>query len=160
MLTLDNGVQPLRWIGAQLISGHANFAPVLIRQGALGNDRDLRLSPHHRLMISDWRAEMLAGSSEVLVTARHLTNGKTILRAPCDHVRYVHLLFDTHQIIFAEGIATESFHPSAYGLGVLQDETRAEVLALFPELDSDWNGYGPTARPCLRRWEVAVLVAA
>ena len=108
--TLDHGPLPLRWIGARTVDGQGDFAPVLIRAGALGNRRDLRVSPQHRMQIDDWRAALWFGAPRVLVAAQHLINGTTIRRAPTCRVTYLHMLFDHHAIVLAEGIPAESLH--------------------------------------------------
>lgn len=158
VLTADHGAQPLRWIGQRTVAAQGAQAPVLIRKGALGNTRDLLLSPQHRMLLTGWQAELYAGSDEVLAAALHLVNGDTITRAPGGMVTYIHLLFDEHEIIWAEGIPTESFHPGAYAMNVLDDAARAELLALFPELDGE-TGYGPLARPCAQGWEARAMAS-
>jgi hypothetical protein len=47
-------------------------------------------------------------SSAELVKASELVDGNTIYRKAGGYVDYYQLLFDQHQIIYAEGIATES----------------------------------------------------
>lgn len=158
--TLDHGPQPIRWIGKREVVGHGILAPVLIRAEALDNLADIRLSPQHRVLLSGWRAELYCGASEVLVPALHLVNDASIVRAPVDRVTYVHVLFDRHEIIGSEGLLSESFHPSGYGTSTLDEATRNEVLALFPALNADPAGYGPTARMCARRWETRAMLAA
>ncbi|PKP70845.1 MAG: hypothetical protein CVT82_05085 [Alphaproteobacteria bacterium HGW-Alphaproteobacteria-4] len=157
--TLDHGLQPLRWVGQRRVSGRGKMAPVRFAIGAMGNARALRLSPQHRVLLGGWRAELLFGSTQVLVPALHLINDTSIRRAPCDAVTYAHLLFDRHEIIRASGMLSESFYPAACGMALLDEPTRAEVLDLFPELGADFKGYGPTARPCLKRWETRLLLA-
>ena len=157
--TLDHGLQPLRWVGQRRVSGRGKMAPVRFATGAMGNARALRLSPQHRVLLGGWQAELLFGSTQVLVPALHLINDTSIRRAPCDAVTYAHLLFDRHEIIRASGMLSESFHPAACGMTLLDEPTRAEVLDLFPELGADFKGYGPTARPCLKRWETRLLLA-
>ncbi|MBN2628993.1 MAG: Hint domain-containing protein [Rhodobacteraceae bacterium] len=158
VLTVDHGFCPVRWIARRKVPGQGAAAPVLISAGTLGNSRDLLLSQQHRVLLSGWRAEMLFGVSETLAAAVHLVNGTTIRLMPCASVDYVHLLFDTHELVFSEGIATESYHPNAYALSVLTDSTRAEVMTLFPELQQDPAAFGSTARPCLRAWEAWALL--
>jgi hypothetical protein len=158
--TRDHGLQPLRWIGRRRVSGMGKMAPVEIATAALGNTAPLRLSPNHRVLIDDWRAELYFGTEEVLVAVKHLVNDRTIRRRPCAGVTYFHLLFDQHEVILSHGLWTESFHPCAGGLTTAGAETHAEILALFPELDADMRGYGPTARPCLKAHEAALLRAA
>lgn len=146
--TDTDGALPLHWIGARTVAGDGDFAPVLIRAGALGNLRDLHVSPQHRMLIDDWRAPLWFGQSQVLVAAQHLINGETILRAPRRRVTYYHMLFDRHAIVLAEGIPAESLHLGQTALASLSRAAREEVLALFPELPCQ-----ATARLCLRGWE-------
>ena len=146
--TLDHGPLPLRWTASRTVPGTGDFAPVLIHEGALGNHRDLRVSPQHRMQIDDWRATLWFGQPQVLVAAIHLINDRDILRAPQASVTYVHMLFDHHTVVLAEGIAAESLHLGQTALASLPRAARAEVLALFPEMAAQ-----ATAHPCLRGWE-------
>ncbi|MFU1478930.1 Hint domain-containing protein [Roseovarius sp. C7] len=152
--TCDEGYQPLRWLGTREVSGMGNFAPILIKTGTLGNSRDLWVSPQHRMLISDWRAELWSGEPEVLVAAKRLVNDRTILRQPMPRVTYCHMLFDRHQIVIAEGCASESLHPGRQALMGLSEESRAELFELFPELLPDPAGAivseRQTARPVIR----------
>lgn len=151
--TLDHGLQPLRAMLTRSVPGDGRFAPIRFKAGALGNTRDITVSPAHRMLLSDWRAELLFGESEVLVTARALLNDSTITRTPCDQVTYFHLLLDQHEIIFAEGIATESYQHGAF---TADDPTEAELLALFPELASKPT---PAARLSLRGYEAETMLS-
>jgi hypothetical protein len=146
VMTADHGFCPIRWVGRRSMPGMGAMAPVLITEGALGNSRALRVSPQHRMLIAGWRAEVLFGQSEVLVPAIALVNDSTIRRDPCPEVTYVHFLCDRHQIVFAEGIPTESLNPGQIGLSRLDRAARDEVLALFPALARDPLAYGPPAR--------------
>ena len=155
--TADHDYQPIRWIGSSKVAATGSLAPILIKAGALGNTRDLRVSPQHRMLLGGWQAEMLFGDDEVLVAAKHLVNDSTILRVEGGEVEYFHMLFDTHEIVFAEGAPSESFHPGEIGWGALAEEARAEILALFPELASgDFAGYGTSARRTLKAYEAAL----
>jgi len=156
--TRDDGPQPLRWIGGRRVPGRGDLAPVVIDVGVLGNRRRLLLSPQHRLLIDGPRAELLFGDREVLVAAKHLIDGTRIRSAPCDRVEYWHLLFDRHQIIQAEGIAAESFHPAEQTLNTLDYAAREELFAIFPELRDRDTAYGPLARPVIGATEANVLI--
>ena len=147
--TLDHGPQPIRWIGARRVTGRGSNCPVRIRAGALGNMRDLRVSPNHRMLLSGPQAELLFGTSEVLVAAKFLVDDRQVLNDPCDEVEYFHFLFDGHQIVFAEGAPTESLYPGRVALDALGEASRAEILALFPELA------GPLPGPHLSRYAVS-----
>ncbi|WP_425093952.1 Hint domain-containing protein [Tropicimonas sp. S265A] len=154
--TRDSGPQPVRWVGRRRVRADAAFAPIVIAQGQFGADRDTAVSPQHRVLVTGWQAEMLFGSAEVLVPAAALVNGDTVYRRPGGWVTYCHVLFDTHQIIRADGTWSESFHPGPCGLDTLAPEIRAELLALFPEAEVP----SALARPALRLTEGAVLAKA
>ena len=158
VLTMDHGYQPIRWIGSSKRPATGALAPILIRKGALGNTRDLRVSPQHRMLLSGWQAEVLFGESEVLATAKSLVNDHSILREEGDEVEYFHMLFDTHEIVYAEGAPSESFHPGAEGWKALDAPTRNEILELFPQLaKGDFDSYGPSARASLKHKEGSLL---
>ncbi len=151
--TVDEGLQPLHWVGQRCVAGPGAMAPVCFSAGAIGNRRDLCVSPQHRMLVGGWRSQMLFGHDEVLVPARALINDHNVRSVPQEHVTYVHILFGRHQIVFAEGALAESFHPGATAMDMLGEATRREILSLFPELASAPVGYGPSARPALRPWE-------
>lgn len=108
VLTRNNGPQPVRWVGQSTVRAVGDFAPICIRAGALNNDRDLIVSPDHRLFIYQRKDRLGAGRAELLVKVRHLVNGDTVVVQDGGFVDYFELLFDSHQIIYAEGIAAES----------------------------------------------------
>ncbi|PVA08360.1 Hint domain-containing protein [Thalassorhabdomicrobium marinisediminis] len=108
VLTRDAGPQAIRWIGETTLRAVGDFAPVVITEGALFNTRDLLLSPDHRLFIYQREDRLGAGRPEVLVKVRHLINGATVYQRDGGFVDYYQLLFDDHQIIYAEGIAAET----------------------------------------------------
>ena len=118
--TADHGTQEIRWIAHSHLTGavlrdHCEFRPILVRKDALGPgcpDRDIRLSPQHRVLIGDERAQLLFGEPEVFVPVKKLVNGTSILRddrAP--DVAYFHLLLERHEVIWSDGMASESYLP-------------------------------------------------
>ncbi len=108
VLTRDAGAQEIRWIGHSTVRAVGAFAPVVIRKGTLHNENDLIVSPDHRIFVYQRRDRLGAGRSEVLVKVRHLINGTSVYQQDGGFVDYYQLLFDDHQIIYAEGIAAES----------------------------------------------------
>ncbi|NCW68232.1 MAG: hypothetical protein EBV86_06625 [Marivivens sp.] len=108
VLTRDDGAQSVRWIGQTTLRAVGEFAPVVIRKGTLHNENDLMLSPDHRVFIYQREDHLGAGRAEVLVRVRHLINGDTVYQQDGGFVDYFQILFDDHQIIYAEGIAAES----------------------------------------------------
>ncbi|WP_375261453.1 Hint domain-containing protein [Palleronia sp.] len=109
VLTRDHGVQPIRWIGQRTVRAHGAFAPIRIRQGTLNNSRDLIVSPNHRLFVYQRSDQLGVGRAEVLVRAKHLLDGEAVTQTAGGFVDYYQILFDRHEIIYAEGIAVETF---------------------------------------------------
>ncbi|MCC0063380.1 MAG: Hint domain-containing protein [Defluviimonas sp.] len=142
--TSDHGDVPIRWIGNRTVIGRGRFAPIRFERDAIGNESVLSVSPQHRILVSGWRAELLFGCGEVLVPAKALVNDTDIRPCPCNKVHYFHLLFDEHEIVFSEGVSTESFHPGAAVLDS-DPEMREELAELFPEL-AEHGASWPTAR--------------
>ncbi|MEL6957666.1 MAG: Hint domain-containing protein [Pseudomonadota bacterium] len=158
VVTRDHGLQPIRWIESRTVPGLERFAPVRIRSNVLlGQERDMVVSPQHRVLFQGYQAELLFGDSEVLVAAKHLIDGLDVTQDDQAEVTYIHMLFDQHEIVFAEGAATESFHPGDFGFTAVGDAAREELFAIFPELRSNLGGYGNTARRCLKAHEAALI---
>lgn len=122
VLTRDDGPQAVRWIGESTVRAVGEFAPIRIRAGTLHNEGDLLVSPDHRLFIYQRFDALGAGRHEVLVRARHLVNGDTVIRQEGGFVDYFQLLFDRHHIIFAEGIAAETFFVDTRTRAALPDD--------------------------------------
>lgn len=168
VLTRDDGFCPIRWIGRREVSEaelllSPRFQPVLISQGALGNNlplRDMRVSPQHRMLVTGTRAEMMFGEYEVLVPAIHLINDGTVRRCTQKTVTYLHVLFDQHQIICGDGAWSESFQPGDMVLRSMNKEQCEELFALFPELDTEnVQSVYPAARMSLKAHEARVLLS-
>ena len=159
VVTRDHGLQPIRWIQQRTVPALESFAPIRIRPGVItGQDRDLLVSPQHHMLFQGYRAELLFGESEVLVSAKHMINDKYVTQETGGDVTYIHMMFDEHEVVYAEGAATESFHPGDVGLTAVSDPAREELFALFPALRSNVNGYGQTARRCLKGHETKLLI--
>lgn len=158
VLTRDHGARAILWSGAARTAGTGAFAPVRFAPGALGNVRDLFLSPQHRVLLSGWRVKLLFGEDEVLVAAKDLVGAPGITREERADVTYVHLLLASHDILEAEGAPAESLHLGPYIAGQLPAPARAEIETLFPAL-AGTGPHGPrAARRCLRSWEARLLV--
>lgn len=160
VMTKDDGAQPLRWVGSRTVAAAGEFAPIHIRANTLGQHRDLLVSPLHRVLIKDNLAELLFGEPEVLVAARDLVNDRSIIRRVGGEVTYVHLLFDRHQVVFSEGLETESFLPGPQTAASFEAEMVNEIFSLFPDLDpATGSGFPIAARRTLRRYEAELLRA-
>ena len=156
--TRDDGPQPLRWIGCRDVMATGNHAPIRIAADTFGTHGTLFVSPLHRVLIRDSLAEVLFGSGEVLVAARDLVNDRSVRPVPGGMVSYVHILFDRHQVVYSEGLETESFLPGPQIRDSFEAQIVEEIRGLFPELDpATGAGYSAAARRTLRRYEAQVL---
>ena len=166
VLTRDNGAQPVLWAGHRRLTGarlHAmpHLRPIRFRSGALGAGRpepDLLVSPQHRMLLTGSSAQALFNVDEVLVTAEDLVNDQTItVDRMAREVTYVHVLLEQHNLIWANGLETESFHPANAALETLDPVQRDGLLGLFPTLALNPHGYGDFARRNLSTSEAAIL---
>ncbi len=166
VLTRDNGYQPIQWLGRRDLSADElratpKYNPIRIAAGALGQGlprQDMLVSPQHRVLVANARAELLFAEHEVLVAAKHLTDLQGIDRITPQGVSYIHFMFENHEIVLSDGAWTESFQPGLGSLAGLLDAQRDEILELFPALRQG-EDY-PAARTTLRAREARVLVAA
>lgn len=157
VMTADNGLQPVRWVGSRRVAGHSELAPVRFDAGAIGNTRPLALSPQHKVLLSGWKAELLFGQVEVLAAAVHLINGDTIVRCRQDTVEYHHVMFDAHEMVFAEGAPCESLFVAEQSLRALGAAAREELNGILGVPGSESGTFGASARLCLKRHEVRLL---
>jgi hypothetical protein len=167
LLTRDSGPQPVLWTGHRRMSGARLFAmpdqrPIRLRRGALGLDRpeeDLILSPEHRVLVKGHAARALWGEPEVLVRAADLVGDRLIA---VDHslreTWYIHLMLERHEVIWANGLEVETFHPGFMGLETLTGGQRDLLFDLRPELAHNPDLYGPPARRMVNRAEAAILL--
>lgn len=132
--TMDNGYSPVVWAGRRTVCGLGSMAPVRFAAGAVGNQRDLLVSPQHRMLVTGWPSELTMGERETLAAARHLINNRTIRRLRRPTVTYVHILCEDHQVIFAEGAPTESLFAGGAALSAFDQRASDEIRRLFPSL--------------------------
>lgn len=139
LLTADNGLRPVVWIGKRHltrgeIGTNDELRPILVRAGALGDrrpDRDMIVSPKHRFMVR--RANAHGVWEEVLMPADKLIDHNGIKPVEALGVTYIHLLCEHHQVLLADGAWAESFRPDASTWQKIGNAQRLEIEALFPE---------------------------
>jgi len=165
--TRDNGMQPVRWIGRRNLNrdnllSTPGFNPVRIKAGAFGDgvpQRDMMVSPNHRMLLASETAEVMFSEREVLVAAKHLVGLGGIETVAPDKVSYIHILFDNHEIVLADGTWTESFQPGEHSMAGIRSDQRSEILSLFPELNApEGMSNFVAARPYLRGYEAKLLI--
>ncbi len=162
VVTRDNGIQTVRWVGKtqmflQDFQAEPHLLPVFIRQGALGKglpERDMMVSPNHRILVANERTSLRFADREVLVAAKHLvTQGVHTVQS--SGTTYIHFMCDRHEVVLADGIWTESFQPDDQSLKTLGNAQRLEIYELFPELKTEAGraAYG-AARPTQTRADI------
>ena len=166
VITRDNGIQEIRWVGTREMTGQelahkAHLLPVLIRQGALGNnlpERDMLVSPNHRVLVANDKTALYFEEREVLVAAKHLTGLEGVDIVETSGTTYIHVMFDQHEVILSDGTWTESFQPGDMSLAGVGNAQRNEILELFPELATreGVDGY-VAARRTLKKHEAKLL---
>ena len=137
--TVDRGARPLAWTGSRRIAmASDNLRPVRIRAGALGQGlpaADLLVSQQHRILVRSTIARRMFDSNEVLVAAKQLVAlpGIEIVTGDAE-VEYVHLLFDRHELVRANGAEAESLFTGPEALKGVSAAAREEIRRIFPEL--------------------------
>jgi len=168
LATADDGFQPIRWItsrkfGFSDLLCHSEYRPIRIPQGFLGKglpSADLTVSPLHRIAISSWASEMLFFTQEAMLAAKHLMENQSIEHPDiAAGVEYFHILLDSHQVVFANDLPTESLYPGDTAIASLTPSARESFESAFTEYSDDWKDYGPTARRVLTRYEANVLIS-
>ncbi|MEM1351647.1 MAG: Hint domain-containing protein [Pseudomonadota bacterium] len=166
VLTLDHGAQPLRWIGRAEVGAFAMamseaLRPIRIRKNAFGPGqpaRDMLVSPQHRVLLEGWQAELLYGELQVLVAAMHLVDDRTVTRAwDVTQTVYIHLQCDNHELLYSDGLLTESFNPGPQCLAAIPQAARDELEALFPNRDLTHTTLNTAVRPMITRREAQAL---
>lgn len=142
VVTRDNGIQEIRWAGQRTLdygqlAVAAHLRPILVAKGGLGHglpERDMQVSPNHRLLVAGDRTMLHYEEHEVLAAAKHLVDSRLIRPVMALGVTYVHFFCARHEVVLANGAWAESFHPGDYSLNGLGNAQRGEILELFPEL--------------------------
>ena len=106
-----NGALPVRWVGRRTIrrngsaSWHPSVMPIRVARFAIDDQtprRDLYLSQGHSLLIDGF-----------LIPVKHLVNERSITvdrdAKTFETIEYFSVELETHQVIFAEGTAAETF---------------------------------------------------
>lgn len=164
IVTRDNGLQEIRWIGARVYDGRAlarltHLNPIFIKTGAFGDglpERDMRLSPNHRVLVSSEITSLYFEEREVFAAAKHLVNHRGIYELESLGVTYIHLLFDRHEVLLSNGCWTESFQPSDRSLASLGNAQRQEILEIYPNMLKELYKIRP-ARKVLTEFETREL---
>jgi hypothetical protein len=167
VITRDDGIQELAWVGARRLeaadlAAHPKLRPILIRAGSLGAglpERDMMVSPNHRMLIRSAETSLLFYEREVLAAAKHLTGMPGVVGQDVGAVTYVHVMCERHQVVLADGAWTESFQPGDMAIDGIDADQRNELFAIFPDLrDSRGRAAYGAARKVLKGYETKLLM--
>ncbi len=162
VMTQDSGPQPLVWTNRirlmpEDLAKAPNQRPVRIRQGALGAGlprRDVDISPHHRVLVTD------AEGREYLISARHLMMAGVpgIIPRPGDEaLTLIQIAFGKHGLVHVEGAPMESFFTGRRAIRALGITQRLGLIAKFPEIGHGRNPMSPARPPIRYRDYVQIL---
>ncbi|WP_322893664.1 MULTISPECIES: Hint domain-containing protein [unclassified Yoonia] len=166
VLTWRGEEKPIRWIGQSVLSKAAlganpKLRPIVISRDVLGSVRDLTVSPQHAFVVGD--------KADMLVRATHMVqNGWKGVRVATGKrgITYHHMMLDTHDIIIAEGVPSETMYPGPMSLGAMDQAQLDELFAIFPDLqhvaspDDVAAHYGPSVLPYAKRRAAALVAPA
>jgi hypothetical protein len=166
ILTRDNGIQTIQWVGHKRLDfmelkKAPLLRPIRIAAGAMGDgmpERDMLVSPTHRMLIVSHHAELYFGQSEILVSAKHMLAMEGVSVSEQPYVTYIHMMCENHEIVLSDGAWSESFQPGDHTLKGFDADQREELFTLFPELATE-EGLAEyrAARNTLTKREAALL---
>ena len=166
--TEDGRLVPIAWTGGSRYSGRqaagdARLRPVHVAPHAFGPglpDRELVLSPQHRIVVEGAACELLFGTDRAFITARHLAEPFAFAPEPEAEVHYCHVLLERHEILLANGLPAESFQPARRMVEALSGPARRSLDAALGILGAEAMLTRPDALPTLNHREARVLMAA
>lgn len=154
VMTRDHGAQPIRWIGETKVTrkelfAQPNLQPYRIKAGCFGPGmpfKDLTLSPQHRVLTGGKLVKKMFGDAEMLIAVKHLERVKKVQKPAIKRgLTYRHILFDRHEVIFANGLPSESLLIGQVARNRLPKALLDEIETLMPQIAKS-----PAAQPPAR----------
>ena len=127
VMTRDHGLQTVRWVGARTLPAYGDMAPIAFEEGTLGCSARLLVSPNHRMLIAGAMAELVCGDHEMLISAKLLVNDRNVRRIEGGFVNYVQIMFDYHEVIWANDCPSESFYVGDQAINTLNTDQAREI---------------------------------
>lgn len=157
LVMTSNGAMPVKWVGRQAMrrnasdSWHPHVVPVRVSRFAIDDQtpqRDLYLSQEHCLFIDG-----------VLIPVKYLVNGHSIAfdddAKVSKTIEYFCVELDTHEAIFAEGTAAETFR---YWGGQIAWDNLGDYQDLYGTEHEVTSAFAPICRYTGGRAEVRGLL--
>ena len=142
VMTRDHGAQPVLWVMKRRVSqgditGDLNLAPIQIEANSFGPAMPreaLILSPQHRVLVRSSIVQRMFGAAEVLVPIKHLRDYPGIMAmTDLPGLTYVHLAFAQHEIVYANGLPSETLYPGKMVLDAFPAEDQSGLHGLYAQ---------------------------
>lgn len=168
VLTQDHTISPIRWIGSthfneRELAQWPELRPVRVRKGALGvgrPNRDILLSPQHRVLIAGWRAELHFGEAEVLVPIKALVGKQDIeIDQDCREISYYHVLLESHKILFANDLPCESLFLGDQSIIAFSKGALVELQSVLSAEEWRELSHASTCKPSIKAKLASAIVA-
>ncbi len=157
IVTRDHGLQPVRMVWTRTVSeaelaADPALAAVVLKPRAIGPmmpQRDLRIGGGHRILIPGWRLLDVDETTPCLVAARDVAgmSDAAYVDRSVGEVTYYNVVFDSHQVICANGLPVESFLPCPATMSDVDRKVSETIRQLFPELGRSPSSYPPAEYP-------------
>lgn len=163
--TVHSGPQPIQWIGSMLLfpdrTAHAGAPLIRICVDTFGMDRptsDLIIGHGMRLLHHGAHLQDRFDTADVAIPAHALCDGYGVFPMhPSVPVRLYHIVLPMQEMLRANGVPVESYHPGPEIQQMLPPETLAQLLEYFPHANSVAD-FGPMAYPRLTGFETRELL--
>lgn len=164
----DGGYSKIRWVGYSLLDEAAldlqpNMRPIRLRKDCLAKGypfADLIVSPQHRIWVNGATIREMTDSAGGLIAAKHLLglNGVEVAQ-DIRSVRYYHVLMDNHEILWSNGLPTESLLIGKHMSGHLAPALRRDIIRHMPEAELMFQNNGQDSRFNLLQGKTARLIS-
>ncbi|WP_208349723.1 Hint domain-containing protein [Pseudaestuariivita rosea] len=144
IITRDNGLQPVRMVWSyhlhDVLQPSKPRSPVCLKTRAVGPMMPMKpliLAPDHKVLVPSYLVASADDADQACFLAASGLAGSNALAyydANGQAGEFFNLVFDHHEIIFANGLPVESFRPTVEALSCVDETARAEITARFPAL--------------------------
>ncbi len=110
VITRSSGFQKIEYLGNTRKFKKKFQNTVMICAGAISNEKDMFLSPNHKVLIYGAKIKQHFDHLEYLVAVKDLVNGETILNLETNDLEYHGIVLQKHELIYVEAIAMESMN--------------------------------------------------
>lgn len=168
LILADGRSDKIRWIGCSVLDEEAldlqpNMRPIRLRKDCLAKGypfADLVVSPQHRIWVNGHAIREMTDGIGGLIAAKHLVgdNGVEVAR-DIRSVRYYHVLMDNHEVLWSNGLPTESLLIGKHLCGHLAPALRRDIILHVPEAERMFQNTGQQSRFNLLQGRAARMIS-